>query len=315
VSEVQLFSMFDWDVVIVGGGPAGLTAGLYLSRARYRVLLLEKDTFGGPIRNVERIENYPGFAEGITGAHLASEMVQQAKEYGLELEIGEVVDIEVFSNTKWVTCANGKGYTAAIVILTGGSKPKKLGVPGEDQFQDKGIIHCALCDGGQFADRIVAVCGGGDAGITEALYMAQLTSKVVVIESEPDLTATPLLQERAHAHSKLEIRCGVVVEEIVGNEQVESLVLTEKASGMKEKLSVDGILIYVGVEPNTDYLEGIVTLDDHGQIVVNDRMETETPFILAAGDIRSDSPRQVVTAVGDGATAAITAQRLLQSLE
>lgn len=306
--------MFDWDVVIVGGGPAGLTAGLYLSRARYRVLLLEKDAFGGQIRNVERIENYPGFATGVPGAQLASEMVLQATEYGLKLEQGEVVDIELFSSCKWVTCADGKGYTAAIVIVAGGARPKKLGVPGEEMFQDKGIIHCALCDGGQFVDRVVAVCGGGDAGVTEALYMAKLASKVIVIEAEPALTATPVLQERAAANSKLEIRCGVKVEEITGDKHVEAVAISEKSSGLRHTLEVDGILVYVGVEPNTSYLDGIVSLDDHGQVIVNDRMETEIPFILAAGDIRSGSPRQVVTAVGDGATAAISAQRLLQTV-
>ena len=310
--------MFDWDVVIVGGGPAGLTAGLYLSRARYRVLLLEKESFGGQIRNVDRIENYPGFSEGVAGAQLASEMVQQAEEYGLRLELGEVVDVEIFSDCKWVTCSDGKGYTAAVVILAGGSSPKKLGVPGEDKFQDKGIIHCALCDGGQFVDRVVAVCGGGDAGVTEALYMTKLASKVILIEAEQALTATPVLQERASANSKLEIMCGVRVEEIIGDKEgnhVEAISLSETSNGQKDILEVDGILVYVGIEPNTSYLDGIVSLDSEGQVVVNDHgLGTEIPFILAAGDIRSGSPRQVVTAVGDGATAAISAQRLLQTL-
>ncbi|MFC1534842.1 NAD(P)/FAD-dependent oxidoreductase [Thermodesulfobacteriota bacterium] len=308
--------MFDWDVVIVGGGPAGITAGLYLSRARYRVLLLEKDGFGGPIRNVELIENYPGFPEGVSGAELASGMVIQATDCGLQLELGEVVDIEIFSNCKYVTCADGKGYTAAVVIVAGGAKPKKLGVPGEDTFMDKGIIHCALCDGGQFVDRVIAVCGGGDAGISEALYMAKLASKVIILEAEPALTATPILQERAVANPKLDIRCGVKVEEIIGDEQVQAIALGEVSSGRRYNLDTDGLLIYIGVEPNTSYLDGIISLDDNGQVIVNDHwMETDIPFILAAGDIRSGSPMQVVTAVGDGATAAISAQRLLRTLE
>ena len=311
--------MFDWDVVIVGGGPAGLTAGLYLSRARYRVLLIERDSFGGQIRNVERIENYPGFSEGVTGAQLASQMVEQAKAYGLHFELGEVVDIEIFSDCKWVSCADGKGYTAAAVILSGGSSPKKLGVPGEDTYQDKGIIHCALCDGGRFVDRTVAVCGGGDAGVTEALYMTKLASKVILIEAEQTLTATPVLQERATADPKLEIRCGSMIEEIVGNKEgdhLEAISLIEKSNGHKEILKVDGLLVYVGIEPNTSYLKGIVSLDNQGQVIVNDHgLETETPFILAAGDIRSGSPRQVVTAVGDGAAAAISVQKMLQTLK
>lgn len=306
--------MFDWDVVIIGGGPAGLTAGLYLGRAGYRVILLEKESFGGQIKNVERIENYPGFADGVAGAQLGTEMVNQATKYGLRLEPDEVVGIEPFSNCKWVTCKDGKGYTTAVVIIAGGSRPKKLGIPGEETLQGKGIIHCALCDGGQFVDRVVAVCGGGDAGITEALYMAKIASRVILLEAQPALTATAVLQERAKANPKLQILCGVKAEEIIGDKQVEGIVITDSSGGGRKTLEVDGILVYVGIEPNTDPLADVVPLDGNGQIIVNERMETEIPYILAAGDIRSGSPRQVVTAVGDGAIAAITAQGLLQAL-
>lgn len=306
--------MSDYDVVIIGGGPAGLTAGLYLSRARHRTLLLEKESFGGPILNVEWIENYPGFAEGVAGAQLASEMVTQATKYGLQLQQAEVLGIETYSSSRWVKCAGGSGYTATVIIIAGGARPKKLGVPGEEALQGKGVFNCAFCEGGRFTDKVVGVCGGGDSGITEALYLTKLASKVILFEVLPSLTATAILQERALSNPKLDIRCGVKVEAICGDSQVEAIEFFEVGGGKKGTLKVDGVLVYVGLEPNTSYLRSIVPLDSQGQIIVNERMETETPYILAAGDIRNGSLRQITTAVGDGAIAAISAQRLLQKL-
>jgi thioredoxin reductase (NADPH) len=305
--------MFDWDVLIIGGGPAGLTAGLYLSRAKRRTLLLDKDSIGGYIRNVELIENYPGFTNGISGAQLASEMVNQAVKYGLRMEIAEVTGIELFSDCKWVGCTNGQGYTANIVIIAGGSRHKKLGVPGEESLQGKGVFNCAFCDGGHFADRVVVVCGGGDAGLTEALYMAKIASKVILIEAESRLTATAVLQERAVANPKMKILCGMRVEAIIGNDKVEAIELVDQTGNRKEELKADGVLVHIGLDPNTEYLNGIVPLDGQGQIIVNGKMESEVPCIFAAGDVRSGSPRQVAAAVGDGAIAAISAERLLQA--
>lgn len=304
--------MFDWDVVIVGGGPAGLTAGLYLGRANRRVLLLDMDSYGGYIRNIELLENYPGFAEGIAGAQLASEMVKQAGKYGLQMELGEVTGIELFSDTRWVGCSRGQGYTTNLVIVAGGSRHKKLGVPGEAEFEGKGVFSCAFCDGSHYADQVVAVCGGGDSGITEALYMSKIATKVILLEAMPALTATAVLRDRAEAEPKIEIHTGTRVEAITGSANVEAVECLDTASEKKETVKVDGVLVQIGLDPNTGYLEGVVPLDEQGFIVVNENMQAEVPALFAAGDIRSGSPRQVVTAIGDGAVAAITAQRFLQ---
>ena len=302
--------MFDRDVVIIGGGPAGLTAGLYLCRAGRRVILLDKETPGGYIRNIAQIENYPGFAQSISGAQLAGQMVEQAVKFGLQIENAEVNGLELFSGTRFVNCARGEGYTTNVIIIAGGSRNKKLGVPGEAELLGKGVFECALCDGGHFADKTVTVCGGGDSGLTEALYMSGIASKVTIIEAMPALNASAILQERAKANPKIEVRCGVRVEAISGKDKVEAVELIDGSK--KQTLKTDGVLVHIGLDANTGYLDGIVPLDDKGQIIVNDKMETEVPYIYAAGDIRSGSPRQVVTAVGDGAIAAVTAQRLMQ---
>lgn len=306
--------MFDFDAAIIGGGPAGLTAGLYLSQSKYRTIILEKESFGGHLMNTEWIENYPGFAEGVDGAHLASEMINRATECGLQLEQTEVTGIELYTSSRWVKCTGGKGYTATVVIIAGGFGLKKLGVPGEDALRGKGVFTCALCERGLFADRVVAVCGGGDAGITEALHLTKTVSKVILVEAGPALTATDILKEKALADPKLDIRCGVRVEAIVGDSRVEAIELLDTASGRRETIKVDGVLVRIGAEPNTNYLRDIVPLDSQGQIIVNDRMETGIPYILAAGDIRSGASRQIVAAVDDGKVAATTAQKLLQEL-
>jgi thioredoxin reductase (NADPH) len=305
--------VFDWDCVIIGGGPAGLTAGLYLCRAKRRTLLLDKDTAGGYIRNIELIENYPGFADGVAGAALASKMVEQSKQYGLQIETAEVTGLELFSGTRYVACAQGQGFTTGVIIVAGGSKNKKLGVPGEAELSGSGVFECAFCDGGHYAGKVVAVCGGGDAGITEALYMAKIASKVIVIEAMPKLTATAFLLDRLAALSNVEIRPGTTVASIAGRDKVEAVNIV--SGEKKETLKVDGLLVHIGTAPNTGYLQSIVPLDEPGQIIVNERMESEVPYVLAAGDIRRDSPRQVVAAIRDGAIAAISAERLLQEIE
>lgn len=304
--------MFDWDAVIVGGGPAGLTAGLYLVRAGYRTLLLDKDSYGGYPKNVALIENYPGFPEGISGSNLASAMVAQSARFGLQFKPAEVNSLELFDSCRWVGCTGGQGYTTAVVILAGGSHLKKLGIPGEDKFRDKGVFECALCDGSRFESRAVAVCGGGDAAVSEALYMSRLASRVFLIHRRPEFRAARVLQDRAAAQPKIELVVNSAVVAIEGEEQVKSILVRNFIDGIESRLAVAGVLIHIGVAPNTGYLDGVVPLDADGRIIVNANMETEVPFVLAAGDIRRGSPRQIAAAVGDGVVAGITAQRLLQ---
>ena len=305
--------MFDWDVVIIGGGPAGLTAGLYLCRNNHRTILIEKEVLGGPIMNYELIENYPGFSNGVSGAQLGSEMLNQAIKYGLQFAYSEVGELKIYSNGRYVKCADGSSYITNVVIVAGGSKPKILAVPGAENLESRGIYYCALCDGGKFLNKAIAVCGGGDAGITEALYMTKIASEVIIVEAMPALTCSAILQERAFADPKMRILCGTKIEAVLGDKKVEGVQI-QKAGGQSEILEVDGILVHIGLEPNTSYLSNVIPLDDKGQIIVNERMETSIPYILAAGDIRSGSPMQISTAVGDGATAAITAMRILQEL-
>ena len=304
--------MWDYDAVIIGGGPAGLTAGIYLSRAKYRTLLIGKEGFGGNVKNVEWIENYPGFSAGVGGPQLASEMITQAANFGLQMELAEVSEIEIYSGSRCVQLVDGRCLTASALIVASGCHRKRLNVPGEHELVGKGVIECALCDGDQFQDKTVVVCGGGDSGLTEALYMTKLASSVVLLEAMKSLTASPILQERARNNPKLEIRCNAKVTTILGGSHVEAMELEDMATGHKDTLQVDGILVDIGMVPNTGFLKNVVPLDPRGYIRVNEKMETGVPYIYAAGDVRSGSSGQVVTGVNDGAVAAISIQKLLQ---
>jgi thioredoxin reductase (NADPH) len=302
-----------YEVIIVGSGPAGLTAGLYTSRAGLSTLILEKETMGGELMNRDLIENYPGYPDGILGSQLGSNMLMQIMNCGAEITLDTVEKIDIREDYRVVETSQGN-YWGSAMIIAPGSRSKKLGVPGEHEFADKGVFYCATCDGPRFSDKTVAVAGAGDSGITEALFLARLVSKVIVIELLPCIGATKILQERAFSNSKIEIKCGTKIEAIYGNEQVEAVEILDVQTGEKSLLKVDGVLIHVGIEPNTDFLGGNVPLNEKGQILINERMETEIPGIFAAGDVRHHSPCQISTAVGDGATAALSVIRYLGGL-
>ena len=294
-----------YDAIIVGSGPAGLTAGLYTSRAGLQTLIIEKATLGGELMDRDLIENYPGYPVGVLGPELGTSMAKQAMKYGAEIEFGEAEKVEIQDDYRVVKTSQGD-YRGRAIIIAGGAHPKKLGVPGEEELADKGVFYCATCDGPGFTEKAVAVAGGGDSGLTEALFLARMASKVIVVEVLPRLTATKILQERGSANHKIETKCGLEIETIRGDEHVEALDVRDVQTGQRSVLQVDGILVRVGIEANTAYLKGSVPLDERGQIFVNETMETEIAGIFAAGDIRHNSPWQISTAVGDGATAALS---------
>ena len=299
-----------YDVIIIGGGPAGLAAGIYASRSRLRTLILERETPGGDLMNIDLIENYPGFQDGVNGADLGSQMMTQATKFGAELQFAEVEKIIPGANEKILETSAGE-FKAKAVIIASGSHSRKLGVPGEAELTNKGVFYCATCDGPRFAGKVVAVAGGGDSGVTEALFMSGFVSKIIIIEIMPQMLATKMLQERVLAHPKIEVRCGVKIEAIRGGGNLEYLELADVKTGQKSTLKVDGLLVRVGLIPNTAFLKGTLPLNPIGQVMVNEQMETEIPGIYAAGDVRHNSPMQIVTAVSDGATAAMRSLKYL----
>jgi len=299
-----------YDVVIIGGGPAGLTAGLYTSRARLNSLLIEKGLVGGQVANAEWVENYPGFPEGIGGFELGQLMHQQATKYGLKTLLAEVTGIELQGEQKVIRTTEGD-FIAKAVIIAGGSERQKLGVPGEEEFTGKGVSYCATCDAAFFKEQPVAVVGGGDAAITEAFYLTKFASRVTVIHRREQLRASRILQEKAFSQPKIEFRWNSTVEKIEGGDIVERIRLRQVKTGKKSALKVAGIFMSIGLKPNTDYLKSILSLDVTGLIITDGKMETEIPGIFAAGDIRHNSARQTITAAGDGATAAIYAEKFI----
>ena len=300
----------EYEVVIIGGGPAGLTAGLYTSRARLDSLLIEKGLVGGQILNAEKVDNYPGFPEGISGLELGELMHQQATKYGLKTIIAEATGIERQPKQIVVKTTEGN-FIAKAVIIASGSERRKLGIPGEEEFTGKGVSYCATCDAAFFSDLPVAVVGGGNAAITEALHLTKFAAKVTVIHRRHQLRASRILQEKASSEPKIEFLWDTVAEAIEGENSVRRIKLRQVKTGKKSSLEIAGVFISVGLKPNTDYLKGVLPLDDGGYVITNDTMETEIPGIFAAGDIRRNSARQAITAAGDGATAAFYAQKFL----
>jgi thioredoxin reductase (NADPH) len=300
----------EYDVVIVGGGPAGLTAGLYTSRARLNSVLIEMKITGGQMAEAVEIENYPGFPQGISGFELGELMYQQATKFGLKTVATQVTAIEIGDRKKTVKTANGDFPTKAVIIASG-SERRRLLVPGEKEFTGKGVSYCAICDADFFRDLPVAVVGGGNAAIGEALHLSKFASKVTVIHRRKELRATRIVQEKAFAEPKIEFAWDSVVEAIEGDELVRAIKLRQVKTEEISNLSVDGIFISIGFIPNTDYLKGIVSLADNGAVVTNENLETNVPGIFAAGDVRQKVAWQVITAAGDGATAAIHAERFI----
>ena len=304
----------DYDLVIIGGGPAGLTAGIYASRARLNVLLLEKVAPGGQVLVSDWIENYPGFPEGCSGYDLVTKMVEQAKQFGLVIESGQVLSLDVSETVKKIEL-NDKTITTLSIIIATGASPRKLGVPGEDMFIGKGVSFCATCDGPFFKEHVVAAVGGGDTAVQESIYLTKFAKKVYLIHRRDELRATKILQERAMANDKIEIMFDSVLTGIYGGlTNVEKINVKNLKTEEEKEILVDGCFIWVGTFPNTSFLKDSVKVDKYGFIIVNQSMETSAPGIFAAGDVRNTPLRQIVTAVGDAAIAAVSAEHYIENI-
>lgn len=302
----------EYDVIIVGAGPAGLAAGLYAARGRRKTLLIEKGVTGGQIALTAAIENYPGIHE-INGFDLGQAMQQQAEKYGMETLQASVVAVKPESQRHLVQTSEGDYRTKAL-ILTAGADYNRLNLPGEERLTGYGVSYCATCDAAFFKDQAVAVVGGGDSALDEGLFVTRYASKVTVIHRRDALRASAILQERAFANPKMSFLWNTVVTSIDGPDAVESLHLRSVLTGEETDLPVAAVFIFIGHSPNTSFLDGLVEMDAGRHVIVNEWMETSVPGIFAAGDIRQNSARQVVSAAGDGATAAIRADHYISSL-
>ena len=302
--------MNNYDVTIIGGGPAGLTAGLYAARAGLKSLLLERGIFGGQIVNARLVENYPGFPEGISGPELGEFMRRQATKFGLEAFNTEVTGMRT-GDAYEISTTEGNIQTKSIIIAAG-SEYRKLAVAGEEKLSGRGVSYCATCDGFFFRDREVAVVGGGDTAVTDALELAQHCRKVYIIHRRDQLRATKTLQEKAFSQPKIELVWNSVVDEIVGDKMLNSLRLRNVKTGQSSDLEVDGTFVAVGLKPNSQVFSQLVTLDEARFIVTDEMMRTSAPGIFAAGDVRHNSFRQVITAAGDGASAAMSAFKYIK---
>ena len=301
-----------YDVVIVGGGVAGLTAGLFATRYGLRTLLLERDIPGGQIVNVERIENFPGFPQGLAGAELGPLIQEHASQWGLEIRLGEAMGLRLEEPYRALRTTEGE-VRAKAVVIAGGSSLRRLGIPGEEELAGKGVSHCATCDGPFFAGEVVGVVGGGDSALDEALTLTQYARRVLLFVRGERMRAQKVLQERALKEPKIEVRTHTVVTAIEGEGQVQAVKIKDTRNGATSRVPVAGMFIYVGLDPNTAWLKGVIPLDNAGHIPVDVWMQTPVPGVFAAGDIRQHSAAQLVTAAGDGATAAIAAYRYVTS--
>lgn len=299
-----------YDVIIIGGGPAGLTAAIYTGRAKLRTLVLEANILGGNAGQTDQIDNYPGFPFGISGADLMENFWKQAQRFGAELKMEEVIGIEESPGGKRVITDQGE-YLARSVIITVGARRRELEVEGEKEYLGRGVSYCATCDGAFFQDFPVAVVGGGDSAVKEALYLADIASRVYLIHRREGFRANQTAVDKMLANERIELKLNKVVKRIEGEGMMQSLILQDVKTGEEESLQVEGLFVSIGLVAAAEFIEGLLETED-GYIVTDKNMSTSIPGIFAAGDIRVKTARQVATAVGDGALAGIAVTEYLK---
>jgi thioredoxin reductase (NADPH) len=295
---------FDYDVVIVGSGPAGLSAGLHLSRAGHRALILEKELYGGNLQHTGQIDDYPAYPNGISGAQLAGQMLDEATASGVTLEQGQVSGVETFSKSRWVACSDGRGFSCGVVILACGTHYTRLGLANEEKLRGRGVVDCTPCDAGFFVDRDVVVYGSTNHALRDALYLAELGARVTLLSPDDDGQIRDL---------RFKIHHGVRLDAIVGSDRVEGVRYSVLANGTQEYVPASGVLIRVGSEPSSDGLADVVELDAMRHVITNAQLETSAAYILACGDVRGGAQQTIAAAVREGARAAARARELLSA--
>ena len=301
-----------YDLIIIGAGPAGLTAGIYATRAKLNTVLLERLNPGGLVASTDWVENYPGFPKGISGAELMKKMEAQAVKFGLEIvSFKEANSAELKSQTKTIK-VDDEEFRAKAVILASGTEPKKLNIPGEEKFKGRGVSYCATCDGAFFQGKDVVVIGGGSSGIQEGLFLTRFVNNITVVEFMPHLNAEKILQERAHKNAKFKFFVSHMATSINGENQVESVTIKNRESGEEKTFRAAGVFVYVGWDPKTEFLKGQVDLDKWGYVVAGEDTKTSVPGVFAAGDVREKELRQITTAVSDGTVSAFMAERYVE---
>jgi thioredoxin reductase (NADPH) len=304
-----------YDLVIIGGGPAGLTAGIYGARAGLTTVILEKLSPGGQVITTDILENYPGFTEPISGFELIDRMVEQATNFGVEIRSAEVMGIKSEDDTK-ILDLGGESISAIGVIIATGAYHKRLGVPGEERFWGKGVSCCATCDGMFYKGKRVAVVGGGDTAVKEALFLTKFAYEITIIHRRDRLRATKVLQDKImNMPDKVKFEWKSVVKEIMGAEKVNAVKLGSVENNEERILNCDGVFIFVGFTPTTNFLQGFLEMDERGYIITNDDMVTSVPGVFACGDARKKLLRQIITACGEGATAAFSAQHYIENIK
>ncbi len=308
--------MKSYDVVIVGGGPAGLSAAIYAARGNLKTAVFEKSLIGGQINVTFEVENYPGIPEVLSGFELSDRIKQQADKFGPEFVEEEITKIDFVSENGYKKVYTEENeYLAKAIIIASGAQPRYLNCPGEKEYTGKGVSYCATCDGALYRNKIVAVIGGGDSAVEEGMFLTKFASKVYVVHRRDELRAVKSIQERAFKNEKMEFIWDSAVEEVKGENFVKSIVLKNLKTNEKQDLAVDGIFIYVGILPNNELAKEEIKLDSSGFIITNEFMETNIPGVYAVGDLRNTPLRQVITACSDGAIAAFYAEKYISELD